>query len=180
MKVFKIALSSVMIFALASCSSSKDGDQQDSAAVDTQTVDNQQDSAGVNAAVDTLQAAAQDEAQAAAEEVVDHAANTKIIKTVYDKFVFGTAESGEKNYFTANALKKLAQAYEYDCEGGNCYAFNELRSAAEDGPSDIQKVLSIDPAEDGWYVVSYNDMGNKGKTKVKVVDGKIDDYKRVK
>jgi hypothetical protein len=172
MKVFKLAASCMVIFALASCGSSK--------------ADNQQDSDSVIAQMDSLQAAdsatSQPDAadQSDAQEAADHAANYKVIQTVYDKFVFNFSESSPRSYFTANALKKLAQAYDMDCDDGNCYAYSELRTANEDGPSDTQKVVSIEPAEDGWYVVSYNDMGNNGKTKIKMVDGKIDDYKRIK
>ncbi len=38
---------------------------------------------------------------------------------------------------------------------------------------------SIEP-EDDWYVVFYSDMGWSGKTRIKIVDGKIDDYQRLK
>lgn len=171
MKVFKITLSCMMILALASCGSSKNDNQQDSDNMDAQEV-----------VADSVQTAPQEDTIPAVEEApaVDHTANIKTIKTVYDKFVFGFSETSPRPYFTSKALKKLAQAYDMDCEGGNCYAYWELRTANQDGSSDTQKVLSVEPDEDGWYVVSYNDMGNKGKTKVKIVDGKIDDYKRVK
>lgn len=176
MKVFRIILSSMVIFAMTSCGSSKEENQQDSESEEVQNVEaNEVQEAPQKDSIPNVAEAAEEEAPA-----VDHSVNIKIIKSVYDKFVFGFSESSPKPYFTAKALKKLAQAYEYDCDNGTCYAYNELRSMAEDGPSDTQKVLSVDPDEDGWYVVSYNDMGNKGKTKVKIVDGKIDDYKRVK
>jgi hypothetical protein len=172
MKVFKITLSSMVILALASCGSSKADERQETDSAEAQEVTAQ-----------TEQTATQEEALPVEEEApaVDHSANFKVIRTVYDKFVFGSAESNPNTYFTPKALKKLAKAYEYDCDEGDCYAYWELRTAAQDGPSDTQKVISVDPdEEDGWYVVAYNDMGNKGKTRVKIVDGKIDDYKRIK
>lgn len=43
---------------------------------------------------------------------------------------------------------------------------------------DVSQICNIESIGDGWYVVSYLDMGWSGMTRVKVVDGKIDDYER--
>lgn len=81
-----------------------------------------------------------------------------------------------------NALRKLQDAYEYDCYDGPCYAYYTLRTEAQDSnpkTDDISQICDIETAEDGWYIVSYLDMGWSGKTRVKIVDGKIDDYERI-
>ena len=109
-----------------------------------------------------------------------------LIKTVYANFVFAIDADSEvyshpERYFTANALKKLKDSYEFDCEDNNCYAYYELRTQEQDskpgttGESDITDIESIG---DNWYVVKYSDMGWSGMTQIKIVDGKIDDFTR--
>ena len=71
---------------------------------------------------------------------------------------------------------------EFDCPEGPCYAFYELRTEAQDSRPDSDEVSvihSIELAHDGWYAVEYSDMGWPGKTLIRIVDGKIDDYKRI-
>lgn len=116
--------------------------------------------------------------------------NTEIIdliKSLYDQVVFAVAEDGDeicnpKKYFTENALKKLREKYEFDCVEEPCYAYYALRmenhdsNPNSDGVSEIQR---IDLCEDGWYIISYLDMGWPGKTRIKVINGKIDDYVRI-
>ncbi len=120
------------------------------------------------------------------ETVVNNTEAIELITTVYDKFVFAIDSSGSDNpeeYFTANALKKLQEDYEFDCEDGPCYAYYALRTEAQDSKpatEEVSQIYSIEAAENGWYVVSYSDMGWKGKTRVKVVNGKIDAYERLK
>jgi len=107
-----------------------------------------------------------------------------LISSVYEKFVFATGSDGNDNptdYFTSNALKKLQDDYEFDCEDGPCYAFYALRTDEQDskpGVEDVSQICSIESVGDGYYIVSYLDMGWSGMTRVKIVDGKIDDYER--
>jgi len=109
-----------------------------------------------------------------------------LIKTVYAKFVFATDADPEEyatpeRYFTANALKKLKDSYEFDCEDNNCYAFYELRTQEQDskpGTTGESDIINIESLGDDWYVVKYSDMGWSGMTRIKIVDGKIDDFKR--
>lgn len=111
---------------------------------------------------------------------------SNMIKKVYENFVFATEDDSDvynhpERYFTANALKKLQDSYEYDCEDNNCYAFYELRTNEQDskpGTSEESKIISIENVEDDWYVVKYLDMGWSGITRIKIADGKIDDFKR--
>ncbi len=107
-----------------------------------------------------------------------------LIKGVYDKFVFAIDTDGKDNpadYFTANALKKLQDEYEFDCEDESCYAYYALRTTEQDAnpdAEDVSKICNIESTGDGWYVVTYLDMGWSGMTRIKIVDGIIDDYHR--
>lgn len=117
----------------------------------------------------------------------DSADNIDLINLVYRIFVFATdAEDGEtsnpEKYFSANALNKLRADYEFDCPEGTCYAFYALRTEAQDSRPDsdgASVIHSIELAQDGWYIVEYSDMGWPGKTRIRIVDGKIDDYERI-
>ena len=120
------------------------------------------------------------------DSVINSQDYSDLIKTVYGKFVFAIDADPEvyahpERYFTASALKKLKDSYEFDCEDNNCYAFYELRTIEQDskpgttGESDIADIVSIG---DNWYVVRYSDMGWSGMTRIKIVDGKIDDFTR--
>lgn len=119
------------------------------------------------------------------EIVPDTTADTELIITAYDKFVFALDYDDNvkpEDYFTAHALRKLQDAFEYDCDGGPCYAFYALRTEMQDskpGTDEVSQIESIDPTDDGWYIVSYSDMGWAGKTRIKIADGKIDDYEPI-
>ena len=109
-----------------------------------------------------------------------------LINTVYDKFVFAIDADPEiydhpEKYFTANALDKLSSSYEFDCESGDCYAYYELRTREQDtkpGTDGESHILKIEQLDEDWYVVSYADMGWSGMTRIKIDNGKIDDYQR--
>lgn len=119
--------------------------------------------------------------------LADSADNIYLINSAYRIFVFATdAEEGEtsnpEKYFSANALNKLRVDYEFDCPDGTCYAFYALRTEAQDSRPDsdgASVIHSIELAQDGWYIVEYSDMGWPGKTLIRIVKGKIDDYERI-
>ena len=76
-------------------------------------------------------------------------------------------------------LKKSLWTEDYD----GCYEFWRFRTIAQDynqEVGEISKIKDIQPLNDGWYAVSYLDMGFDGKTEVKVSDGKITDFKQDK
>ena len=110
-----------------------------------------------------------------------------VINAVYDKFVFAIDCSGDElnnpeKYFTANALKKLQDDYDFDCDDGACYAYYALRTEAQDskpGSDGASQICNIEPIGDGWYMVSYSDMGWPGQTRIRISDGKIDNYERM-
>ena len=110
--------------------------------------------------------------------------DTNLINIAYEKFVFAIDSQNEQpeTYFTANALKKLQEDYEYDCDEGSCYAFYALRTKMQDSNPETDgasMVNNIEPDGNNWYVVSYSDMGWTGKTRIKIEGGKIDDYERI-
>lgn len=118
------------------------------------------------------------------ESLTESSKDINLINTVYDKFVFATDSDGDTNpetYFTSNALKKLQDDYEFDCDEGPCYAYYALRTNAQDskpGSDETSRIYSIEPVRDGWYIVSFSDMGWPGKTRIRIVDRKIDCYER--
>lgn len=112
------------------------------------------------------------------------AANIDLLNAVYNKFVFMVGSDGlnPEEYFTPNAMKKLQEAYGFDKADGSHYAYYGLRTGAQDskpGVDDVSKIYGIESAGDGWYVVSYSDMGWPGKTRIRIVDGKIDEFERL-
>lgn len=106
----------------------------------------------------------------------------ELINKVYGKFVFAV-EPGKnakpEDYFTNNALKRLQQDYEFDCGEAPCYAYYALRTSHQDSKPESDgrsRIDGIEPVGEGWYIVSYSDMGWPGKTRIKMADGKIDMY----
>lgn len=120
--------------------------------------------------------------------VTDNDGDADLIKSIYRKFVFAIDNDGSdignpEKYFTAKALKKLKDNYMFDCNEEPCYAYYALRTEAQDSKPDstgTSQITGIEPTGDGWYIVSYLDMGWPGKTRIRIVDGKIDDYERIK
>lgn len=76
----------------------------------------------------------------------------------------------------------MQEDYEYDCDEEPCCAFYAMRTEMQDSNPETDgasMVNSIEPDGNDWYVVSYSDMGWSGKTRIKIADGKIDDYERI-
>ena len=65
----------------------------------------------------------------------------------------------------------------WEADYDETYSFWYFRTGCQDGPSDVSKVESIEPLGEGWYRVTYSDLGNPGVTEVKVEGGKITAYK---
>lgn len=124
----------------------------------------------------------------AREIITENNGDANLIKSVYRKFVFAINSDGgdignPEKYFTAKALKKLQDDYMFDCDKEPCYAYYALRTEAQDSKPDstgTSQITDIKPTGDRWYIVSYLDMGWSGETRLRVVDGKIDDYERIK
>lgn len=107
------------------------------------------------------------------------------LKAFYARYVFD-AESIEKianDVCTPKLLKYLEKEYDYDCMEEPCYAMWCFRTGMQDGPSDVRKVTEVIAENDGWFKVSYLDMGNKGVSRIHFImaDGKykMDEVVRV-
>lgn len=86
------------------------------------------------------------------------------IKPMTDKYLEKT--------LSEEILKSL---WEVDYEA--TYSYWRFRTGLQDGPSSESCVESIEPLGDGWYRVTYSDMGNPGVTDVQVENGRISAYK---
>ena len=65
----------------------------------------------------------------------------------------------------------------WETEYEDTYSFWVFRTGLQDGPSSESSVESIEPLGDGWYRVTYSDLGNPGVTDVRVENGRICAYK---
>lgn len=98
------------------------------------------------------------------------------LQELYDKYVFGNDGFGDfedvTEHFSPKILTILRNEFEYD---GNGYAVWLFRTGEQDGPEDKSEVTSISTKGDGWYTVSFSDMGIKGicRFQAKTVDGKV-------
>lgn len=103
-------------------------------------------------------------------------ADIQLIKDWY-KYVLGGSptENDMKKYLSPDVMQKI---WEADYE--ETYSYWLFRTSAQDYDpivGDVSKVNDVKADGDGWYTVNYLDMGSKGETKVKVVNGKISELK---
>jgi hypothetical protein len=100
-----------------------------------------------------------------------------IIKEFY-QYVFNKKEMTDKvlDMYLSKEIKKSLWTEDYD----GCYEYWRFRTAAQDydpAVGDVCRIEEITPQGNDWYVVSYLDMGYEGQTNVKIIDGKIVDFK---
>ena len=69
----------------------------------------------------------------------------------------------------------LTTLWEADYE--NAYSWWKLRTGYQDGLSEESSLDSVESLGDGWYQVAYTDKGIKAVTDVKMVKGKIAEYR---
>ena len=101
-------------------------------------------------------------------------ADTELISDFYDA-VLGKTEMTEgllKKTLSEDILEDLWEA-DYD----ETYSFWKFRTESQDGPSPESSLEGIEPMGDGWYLVSYSDLGIPAATCVKIEGGKITSYK---
>ncbi len=65
----------------------------------------------------------------------------------------------------------------WEADYSDTYSFWNFRTGFQDGPSRDSQLEEIKPLGDGWYQVTYSDMGTPGVTDVKLENGKIIDYR---
>lgn len=96
----------------------------------------------------------------------------KMLRNLYENYVFGNRDFSRiaHDICSESLLKRLKDAYDYDCEDGDCYAVWLFRTSYQDGPEEESKVNSIVAKDQGWFDVIYSDMGLEGKTSLKLTE----------
>ena len=89
--------------------------------------------------------------------------------------VLGNKPMTDKYLKKALSEETLNSIWEADYE--DTYSFWVFRTGLQDGPSSVSSVESIEPLGEGWYRVTYSDMGNPGVTEVQVSGGRICAYR---
>lgn len=98
----------------------------------------------------------------------------QIITDFYNAVLSNSPMTDEllKSTLSDDLLKSLWEADYLDT-----YSYWNFRTGFQDGPSSDSSIEGIEPLGEGWYQVSYLDMGTPGVTEVKLEDGKITDYR---
>ena len=137
------------------------------------------------------QIAAQNETQLIEEktlETLDRATDPCLtaLNQLYNNYVFGNQfdqfELVVNDLFTMKGKQKLLDAYDYECETGDCYGIWALRTMAQDGEGE-SKIIDITPLGNNKYTVKYLDMGSMGETMLVFAEEggkmKIDDFRTI-
>ena len=95
--------------------------------------------------------------------------------TICYNAVLGQTEMTDELLKESVSEDLLSALWEADYE--DTYSYWKLRSGYQGGLSDESSLESVEAAGDGWYHVTYTDMGFHAVTDVKMVKGKIADYK---
>ena len=101
--------------------------------------------------------------------------DTRLLTGFYE-YVFGEKEATDSVLRAFLAPSILERIWMEDYDG--CYAIWEFRTGLQDGVSSTSSVESVRPLGDGWYRVSFLDLGVAGETDVKVENGMITDFRR--
>lgn len=160
----------------ASCTKSK-APQTQEATVQDNSMEEEEEMTEPTENETTLPAEPQTVSQGEKPELIIPGMNTDaesvatFLKAFYARYVFD-AESMEKianDVCTPKLLKYLEKEYDYDCMEEPCYAMWCFRTGMQDGPSDVRKVTDVTAENDGWFKVSYLDMGNEGVTRIRFI-----------
>lgn len=89
--------------------------------------------------------------------------------------VLGQTEMTDELLKESVSEELLSTFWEADYE--DTYSYWKLRTGYQDGLSEESSLESVEAVGDGWYHVAYTDMGIHAVTDVKMVKGKIADYK---
>ena len=165
--LFTLIVPSVFLF-LASCSNSPEKASPAETGVDSTSTRVDPAATKVDSLASTVEAPQTTTAEE--EKLV-----TVFLTDLYEKYVLCTRGyhnfSKIKSHFSPKILKKMRKEFEYD---GGGYAVWIFRTGVQDGPSESQ-LRSITPEGDGWYKVSFSDMGYKGscRFKAEIRDGEV-------
>ena len=101
-------------------------------------------------------------------------ADVRVITDFYKAVLGETAMTDEllQESLSPEVLSSLWEA-DYD----DTYSWWNFRTGNQDGPSDVSTLDGIESLGQGWYRVSYTDMGTPGTTDVQLKGGKIVDYR---
>lgn len=93
------------------------------------------------------------------------------LEEFYNDYVFGNKDFSKiaNKVCTPRLLQYLKDAYEYECEDGECYAMWLFRSGNQDGTSDECRVVNVKDEGDGWVGVFFIDMGIKDTIYIRFV-----------
>ena len=166
--LFTLIVPSVFLF-LASCSNSPEKASPAETGVDSTST--RVDSAATKVESQASTVESPQTTTAEEEKLV-----TVFLKDFYEKHVLDIIPGSHdfmkiESHFSPKILKKMRE--ECDYEGGG-YALWIFRTGVQDGPSESQ-LRSITPEGDGWYKVSFSDMGYKGscRFKAEIRDGEV-------
>ena len=164
---YTLIVPSVFLF-LASCSNSPEKASPAETGVDSTATRVDSAATKVDSLASTVEAPQTTKAEE--EKLV-----TAFLTDLYEKYVLDIRGSHDirkiRSHFSSEILKKMRKEYDYD-DGG--YASWIFRTGAQDGPGESQ-LRSITPEGDGWYKVSFSDMGYKSscRFKAEIRDGKV-------
>ena len=80
------------------------------------------------------------------------------------------------NYLEKTLSREVLNSL-WEADYDDTYSFWRFRTGFQDGPSNESFINNIAPLGDGWYRVTYSDMGNPGVTEVQVSGGRICAYR---
>ena len=114
-----------------------------------------------------------DSLEIARQDSIQNAESLQLIKEWYEYVLGGSPTEKDMQKFLSYDLMRKIWTDDYD----GTYEFWRFRTSAQDSKpgNDVSKVEEIKSEGGGWYTILYLDMGWKGRTKVKVTDGKIVD-----
>ena len=101
-------------------------------------------------------------------------ADVRVITDFY-KAVLGETVMTDELLQQSLSQEVLSSLWETEYE--NTYSWWDFRTGNQDGPSDVSSLDGIESLGQGWYRVSYTDMGIQATTDVKLEGGKITDYR---
>ena len=117
-----------------------------------------------------------DVAETGSDDVSTSEQDIKLIKEWYE-YVLGAKEISDNSLdkFLSSDVKKRLWTEDYE----GTYEYWRFRTTSQDYNTeigDVSKIENISIMDDGWYEVTYLDMGSKGETKVKIENNMIVDF----
>lgn len=98
---------------------------------------------------------------------------TSFIKNFYDSYVYGDKDVTRDLdiLFTEAMQNKLSPCFSEDRDADDVWVWH-FYASAQDGPSDVNKLIVVSPIDDDWYCAITSNMGNNAMTFIRVEFGK--------